>query len=138
MDEAKANKLRTAGLGTMIAGGVISLAGFAATLAFTVRGNRLENKDLLAVDEDYQREDCGRMDSSKCDSILQERTDIRNGIIFSNYYSQLAGAGLAAGLLITMIGGVIYRRGVKGLTNAQTARVRVNPTFGGLSISGRF
>lgn len=136
VDPVKANKLRVAGIGTMIAGGVLSLAGFAMIIGFSVRGNKFEEK-LVTVEDKYSEEGCSGKGGKECDAILVERTDIRNGILFSDYYTKLAGAGLAAGLLVTAIGGIVYRRGMKGLSN-NVARVRVSPSFGGLSISGRF
>lgn len=136
VDPVKANKLRVAGMGTMIAGGVLSLAGFAMILGFSIRGNKFE-EDLVTIEDKYSSEGCSGKGGKECNAIQAERTDIRNGILFSDYYTKLAGAGLAAGLLVTAIGGIIYRRGMKGLSN-NVARVRVSPSWGGLSISGRF
>ena len=136
VDPVKANKLRVAGMGTMIAGGVLSLAGFAMILGFSIRGNKFEEK-LVTIEDKFSTEGCSGKGGKECNAIQAERTEIRNGILFSDYYTKLAGAGLAAGLLVTAIGGIIYRRGMKGLSN-NVARVRVSPSWGGLSVSGRF
>ncbi|MDC0669581.1 hypothetical protein [Nannocystis radixulma] len=136
-DTAQAKKMRAAGVGTMIAGGVASLAGFAVTLAFTVRGNKLE-RDLVGAEDDYQLADCSRVDSNECKGLTANRDEIRDGILSADRMTAVGGGILVGGILATAIGGIIYRVGVRRLTNADVARVRVNPTFGGLSISGRF
>lgn len=137
VDAAGAQRLRTSGVGTMIAGGVISLVGFGMTLGLTVRGNKLE-RDLVGAEEAYQIDDCSRVASAECDRLTRERDDIRDGILKADRLTAISGGILAGGLLVTAIGGIIYRVGVRRLTDAHVARVRVSPSFGGLSISGSF
>lgn len=136
-DTAQAQKMRNAGAGTMIAGGIVTLAGFAVTLGFTLRGNKLE-KDLVGAEDAYQLGDCSRVTSGDCPSLTANRDEIRQGILDADRMTAVGGGILAGGILVTAIGGIIYRVGVRRLTNADVARVRVSPTFGGLSISGRF
>lgn len=141
VDTAKAKQMRAGGVGTMIAGGAISLVGFAMTLAYTVRGNRFE-KDLVGAEDAYQIADCSRVESSECDGLTANRDEIRDGILNSDRMTAVSGGILAGGILVTAIGGIVYRVGVKRLTNADVARVRVTPTVGflsgGISLSGRF
>lgn len=138
VDLDKAKGLRRAGLGTMITGGVIALGSFATTLAFTIRGTRLE-QDLISAEDNYQLGNCSSTDSSKCDGLKADRDQIRDGIISADRTARITGGILAGGLLITAIGGIVYRVGMKRLSNADNlSRVRVSPTFGGLMLSGRF
>ncbi|PCC71772.1 hypothetical protein [Nannocystis exedens] len=129
--------MRNAGVGTMIAGGVVTLAGFAVTLGFTLRGNKLE-KDLVGAEDAYQLGDCSRVDSGECDTLTADRDEIRQGILAADRMTAVGGGILAGGILVTAVGGIIYRVGVRRLTNTNVSRLRVSPTFGGLSISGRF
>ena len=138
VDLDKAKGLRRAGLGTMITGGVIALGSFATTLAFTIRGTRLE-QDLISAEDNYQLGNCSSTDSSKCDGLKADRDQIRDGILAADRTARITGGILAGGLLITAIGGIVYRVGMKRLSNADNlSRVRVSPSFGGLTISGRF
>jgi hypothetical protein len=137
VDTVKANKLRRAGSGVMITGGAIALAGFAMTLAFTLRGNKFE-KDLITVEGNYSSEDCSRGGGSQCDALTAQRQETRDGIANSDRYTKISGGILAAGILVAAIGGIVYRRGMKQLGTANISRLRVSPTFGGLSLSGRF
>lgn len=138
VDVDKAKGLRKAGVGTMAAGGVLALGGFVATLAFTLRGNKLE-QDLITAEGNYQIDNCSSTDSSKCDGLKADRDQIRDGILGADRNARITGGVLAGGLLITAIGGIIYRVGMKRLSNADNvSRVRVSPSFGGLTISGRF
>lgn len=137
IDTVKANKLRRAGAGVMITGGAIAFAGFALTLVFTLRGNKFE-KDLIGIEGQYQQENCSRDGGSQCDALTAQRQDTRDGILNSDHYTKISGGILGAGILVTAIGGIVYRRGMKQLGTANTARIRVSPTFGGLTLSGRF
>lgn len=136
-DTRKAKELRNAGIGTMIAGGVVSLVGFGMTIGYTVKGTGYE-KELITAEDNYQKDDCSRKPSSKCDDLEAKRDDIRNGIEKTNDMTRISGGLLAGGLLVIAVGGILYRIGVKRMTNADIARVRISPTIGGLSISGRF
>lgn len=138
VDLGKANKMRKSGSATMIAGGAIAVVGFGLTLGFTLRGNKAEN-DLVDAEDRYQKEDCSRMDSGQCDQLTAERDAIRDKITGSDNLTKIAGGVLAAGLIIAAAGGIVFRLGMKRINTAnETARLRVSPTFGGLSLSGRF
>lgn len=137
VDTVKANKLRRAGSAVMITGGAVALAGFAMTLAFTLRGNKFE-KDLITIEGNYATENCSRGGGKGCDALTAQRQETRDGILDSDRYAKISGGILAAGILVAAIGGIVYRRGMKQLGTAQTARLRLSPTLGGLSLSGRF
>lgn len=138
IDIAKATSMRKAGTATMIAGGVVALGGFAVTLAFTLKGTKAEN-DLVAAEGNYQIDNCSSTKSSKCDGLKAERDQIRDQIDSADNTARIGGGILLGGLLVTAIGGIIYRVGMKRLSAGDNlSRVRVSPTLGGLSLSGRF
>lgn len=138
VDIAAAKSMRKAGAGTMIAGGVAALGGFVVTLAFTLKGTKLEN-ELITAESNYQLDNCSSTSSSKCDGLKADRNAIRDGILSADNTARIGGGIILGGLLVTAIGGIIYRVGMKRLSNADNlSRVRVSPTLGGLSLSGRF
>ena len=105
---------RSAGIGVMATGGAMALAGIALTLAFTVSGDKEQNKD-------------------EPDDTLIEQAD-KN--------ARIGGVLVASGIAVIAIGGIVFANAAKKQRMGTTARVRVTPavgpTVGGLVLSGRF
>ena len=144
-DEAQAKDLRRRGAAIMITGGVVTLAGVASSIAFTIRGTQFENL-LVGTQEEYNRADCSSKVNvkmgSKCDQLSNRQSSQRDSIEFSDRATRAAGAAIAAGVIVTVVGGIVYRLGVKKLRATDMARVRMTPAvgrnFGGLFLTGRF
>ncbi len=144
-DEAQANDLRRKGIGLMVAGGVVTLAGAITSIAFTVRGTQYEGL-LLETAEEYNRTNCSSKisikEGSKCDLLGKQVAKNTEGIEFDDRATRAAGAAIAAGVVITVVGGIVYRLGIKKLRSGDVARVRMQPAFGrnfnGLVLTGRF
>ena len=81
-------------------------------------------------------------EGSKCEKLGQQRARNREGIEFGDRATRAAGAAIAAGVVVTVIGGIIYRLGINKLRSGDIARMRVQPAFGrnfnGLVLTGRF
>lgn len=144
-DAEQANELRRKGIGIMITGGVITLAGTITSIAFTVRGTEYE-KLLLTTSEQYNVADCSSKvtikPNSKCDQLGKEIARDNAAIDFDDRATRVAGAAIASGVIVTVIGGIIYRLGIKKLRSGEIARVRMQPMlsrgFSGLALTGRF
>ncbi|WP_293275824.1 hypothetical protein [Nannocystis sp.] len=144
-DEEQANELRRKGIGVMIVGSVITLAGAATSIGFTIRGTQYENL-LLDATENYNRSNCsGKLmiaEGSKCDQINGQISKNTDKIEFSDRATRVAGAAIASGVVITVVGGIIYRLGINKLRSGNIARVKMQPTlgrgFGGLVLTGHF
>ncbi|MCA9690071.1 MAG: hypothetical protein KC636_10715 [Myxococcales bacterium] len=108
-DRVKAEKLRRAGVGVMIAGGVLAAAGLGVTLGFTIRANQLESREAATEDIDQ-----------------------------ANMITQIGGGVLAGGIAMIAVGGVLLVTGKRRLHPPETARVSVSPTLGGVLLRGRF
>lgn len=144
-DQRQAQDLRRKGIGVMVAGGVVTLAGVATSIAFTVRGTQYENL-LVQTDEEYNRTDCSSKpainEGSKCDKLTKQRDHNRESIEFNDRATRAGGAAIAAGVVITVVGGIIYRLGINKLRSGDVARMKLQPAFGrgfnGLVLTGRF
>lgn len=144
-DEEQANELRRKGIGVMITGGIITLAGAATSIGFTIRGTQYENL-LVDSTENYNRSNCSAKvmiaEGSKCDQINDQIAKNTEGVDFSDRATRVAGAAIASGVVITVVGGIIYRLGIKKLRSGDVARVKMQPALGrgfaGLALTGRF
>ncbi len=144
-DEEQANELRRKGIGIMIVGGVITLAGAATSIGFTIRGTQYE-KLLVESTENYNRSNCSAKvmitEGSKCDQLNNQISKNSDSIDFADRATRVAGAAIASGVVITVIGGIIYRLGIKKLRSGNVARVKMQPALGrgfaGLALTGRF
>jgi predicted HicB family RNase H-like nuclease len=129
----------------MITGGVVTLAGLATTIAFTIRGQQFERL-LTAAQEDYYDENCSYKlmpsKESKCGQLAARIDGHRQTVDFDDRATRAAGAAMAAGVIVLVAGGIIYRLGIKKLKSGEIARVQVSPnvnrSFAGLSLIGRF
>jgi len=144
-DQKQAEDLRRKGLGIMITGGVITLVGAATSIAFTIRGTQYERL-LVDTEEEYNRSNCSGKamigEDSKCDLLGKQRARNLEGIEFGDRATRAAGAAIAAGVVVTVVGGIIYRIGVNKLRSGNVARVQMQPAFGrnfnGVVLTGRF
>ena len=144
-DQRQAQDLRRKGIGVMVAGGVVTLAGVVTSIAFTVRGTQYENL-LVQTDEEYNRTDCSSKpainEGSKCDKLTKQRDHNRESIEFNDRATRAGGAAIAAGVVVTVVGGIIYRLGINKLRSGDVARMKLQPAFGrgfnGLVLTGRF
>lgn len=144
-DQQQAQDLRRKGLGVMITGGVITLVGAATSIAFTIRGTQYERL-LVDTQEEYNRSNCsGRVEiavDSKCDLLSKQRARNTEGVEFGDRATRAAGAAIAAGVVVTVVGGIIYRLGVNRLRSGNVSRVQMQPAFGrnfnGVVLTGRF
>jgi len=144
-DQKQAEDLRRKGLGIMITGGVITLVGAATSIAFTIRGTQYERL-LVDTEEEYNRSNCSGKavigEDSKCDLLGKQRARNLEGIEFGDRATRAAGAAIAAGVVVTVVGGIIYRVGVNKLRSGNVARVQMQPAFGrnfnGVVLTGRF
>ncbi|MCX4241618.1 hypothetical protein [Paraliomyxa miuraensis] len=136
-DPAKARRLRRAGAGVMIAGGTLALSGLALSIAFTAIGTQKE-EDARGIEEALALEDCAMSTSSTCETIRADLTATEDGIDSANRNGQIGGALLLTGAIAVVVGGVIFRKGVKMQERLNQAHIRVAPSLGGAVISGRF
>ena len=109
---AKIQKQRKAGIGVMAAGGVIALAGFGVTLAFTVLGDKEQRAEI----PDYD---------------VVDKHDAN---------AKIGGVLLATGLGIIGIGGIVFvnAKKKKARYDERMETVRLAPTPQGVVLSGRF
>jgi len=144
-DEAQANQLRKKGIAVLVTGGIITIAGLATSIAFTIRGTQYEGL-LKTAQEDYNVRNCAYKvdvkEGSPCDQLSGRINGHSDKIDFADRATKAAGAAIAAGVLVTVAGGIIYRLGIKKLKSGDIARMRVSPNFsptgGGFVLQGRF
>ena len=138
-DPVRGQKLRRAGIGTMIAGGVVAAVGFGVTLAFTIQG-RKRHDELAGVQDDNQRMDCSRMPkpNAACSAIATRITDLEDQISGANRTAQISGALMVTGFAVLAIGGIVYRVGMRKLQPPSLGNLRLSPSLGGVVLSGRF
>lgn len=145
-DEAQANSLRKKGIAVMVAGGVITIAGLATSVAFTIRGRQYESL-LLTAEEDYNVRNCAYKnvkEGDPCDQLAGRVNGHNERIDFADRATRAAGAAMAAGVLVTVAGGIIYRLGIKKLKSGDIASRRfqmqpaISRSFGGIILQGRF
>ena len=146
-DEAQANSLRKKGLAVMIGGGVITLAGLATQIAFTIRGTQYEGL-LKTAQEDYNVRNCAYKvdvkEGSPCDQLSGRINGHGEKIDFADRATKAAGAAIASGVLVMVAGGIIYRLGIKKLKSGDIAsrRFQMQPTmsrsYGGFVLQARF
>ncbi len=146
-DEAQANQLRKKGIAVLVTGGIITIAGLATSIAFTIRGTQFEGL-LQTAQEDYNVRNCAYKvdvkEGSPCDQLSTRINGHQDKIDFSDRATKAAGAAIAAGVLVTVAGGIIYRLGIKKLKSGELAsrRFQMQPAigrnFGGLVLQGRF
>ncbi|MBA3548450.1 MAG: hypothetical protein H0T76_18360 [Nannocystis sp.] len=136
-DTTRGNQLRVAGIGTMAGGGVVSLLGFALTLAGTIQGRR-RHDELAGAEDERQRQDCSRMTSTPCARLATQIDDLNDKLISSNRLTQVGGATMLTGFLVIAAGGIVYRLGIRKLQPPAMSRLKLSPSIGGLVLSGRF
>jgi hypothetical protein len=136
-DPVGGEKLRKAGVGTMIGGGVLAALGFGLTLAFTIQGHK-RHDELASAEDDRQRMDCSRMGSKTCTQLATQIDDLGKQIDSANTNGQIGGATMLTGFLVMAVGGLVYRMGIRKLQPPALGRVKLSPSLGGVVISGRF
>lgn len=145
-DEAAANDLRKKGIAVMVAGGIVTIAGLATSIAFTVRGTQFEGL-LQTAQEDFNTRNCAYKSydaDDPCGQLNQRVINHNEKIDFADRATKAAGAAIAAGVIVTVAGGIIYRLGIKKLKSGELARGRIQMqpaigrNYGGLMLQGRF
>ena len=145
-DEAQANQLRKKGIAVLVTGGIITVAGLATSLAFTFRGTQYEGL-LKTAQEDYNVRNCAYKnvkEGDPCDQLAGRVNGHNERIDFADRATRAAGAAMAAGVLVTVAGGIIYRLGIKKLKSGDIASRRfqmqpaISRSFGGIILQGRF
>lgn len=146
-DEKQANELRKKGIAVLVTGGIITVAGLATSIAFTIRGTQFEGL-LQTAQEDFNVRNCAYKvdvkEGSPCDQLSGRINGHSEKIDFADRATKAAGAAMAAGVLVMVAGGIIYRLGIKKLKSGELAsrRLQMQPAigrnFGGLVLQGRF
>jgi hypothetical protein len=138
-DAARGNRLRTTGVGFMAAGGVFAATGFVLTLAFTLK-SKSALRDQYASEEELQHLDCSRMSdpSQACDALAADLQGGKDKVRRFDRGATIGGALLIGGIGVVALGGILYRLGIKKLRPITTARLRLNPAYGGMVLSGQF
>jgi hypothetical protein len=133
----KARRLRLGGAYTMIAGGAIAATGLGLTIGFTIKGNKAES-DRLSIEDARANRDCATSTSSECTALRADLDANSEDIKGANQLARVGGILLVAGAATAIVGGVVYRRGVRLDDNPQQARIRISPALAGAVVSGRF
>lgn len=136
-DTTRGNQLRVAGIGTMAGGGVVSLLGFALTLAGTIQG-RKRHDELAGAEDERQRQDCSRTTSKSCTQLATQIDDLNDKLTSSNKLTQIGGFTMLTGFVVIAAGGLVYRIGIRKLQPPAMSRIKLTPSIGGLVLSGRF
>jgi len=130
---------KIAGAVLLGAGGALLISGAAVGIAFGVKGRGLSD-DIKSLRTDFNTAMCEGMTTALCEGIENdidatlkegERTNLLTGV----------GWGLAGvGAILAISGGVVFSKGKRktAVWRAEHAHIQVVPTFGGLTISGRF
>ncbi|KIG16173.1 hypothetical protein DB30_04891 [Enhygromyxa salina] len=98
-------------MGLLITGGVVATTGMGMTIAFTILGDQLQEREDPAIADIEQRDDMAR----------------------------IGGVLLVSGLAFVAAGGIVFASAArrKGLTRTE-ARIRIAPAVGGVLVSGQF
>ncbi|MCA9718996.1 MAG: hypothetical protein H6713_20255 [Myxococcales bacterium] len=125
----KATTLRNAGIGTMAAGGVLIVGGIILGSVFAAKGTALTQdlNTLYEMDAPDAQLETVRADGKTANTISGVGFGL--GIV-------LGGAAIAAGAALFAKSKKL--RAEQGDGGDEEARVRVQPTLGGLVLSGRF
>ncbi len=145
--EDPGKKLRLAGVGMMGGGGALLVVGGILGGVFAAKGGRLST-ELNGAGGLYQQQmamNCAETpqdnEAGGCAALRADISSTRSAGERSNLASGLS-FGLVGGVgALLLIGGAIsYSLGRKRSADwqAETARVRVLPSFGGLTLQGRF
>lgn len=145
--EDPGKKLRLAGIGMMGGGGALLVIGGILGGVFAAKGGRL-SAELNGEGGLYQQQrnmNCAETmqvgEAGGCETLRSDIDSTRSAGERSNLASGLS-FGLVGGVgALLLIGGAIsYSLGRKRSSDwqSETARVRVLPGFGGLTLSGRF
>jgi len=138
-------KLRLAGIGLMGGGGAVLVVGGILGGVFAAKGARLsENLDGLYVQQTQMN--CPALQADETPACATLRGDVAStradGVKSNNL--AVVSFGVVGGLgALLLIGGIVSyslgkKRSAEWKSEAESARLRVSPTFGGLMISGRF
>ncbi len=138
-DAARGTRMRTTGVGFMAAGGVLAAAGFVLTLAFTLK-SKSALRDQYALEEELQHRDCSRMidPSQQCEALAADLQGGKDRVHRFDRGATVGGAVLIGGIGVIAVGGILYRLGIKKLRPITTARLRLQPAYGGMVLSGQF
>lgn len=134
-------KLRLAGMGTMIGGGALALAGVISGAVLAIKGQELSSRlgNELA---DRDREGCDGGETTGTCGDINARVDFyRDDGIRANNLAVGLGVGLGgAGVVALVAGGLVFNEGNKRTKQWERglANVRVVPTRRGFVLSGRF
>lgn len=145
--EDPGKKLRLAGIGMMGGGGALLVVGGILGGVFAAKGGRL-SAELNGDGGLYQQQmtmNCAEQmqvgEAGGCEALRADITSTRDAGERSNLASGLS-FGLVGGVgALLLIGGAVsYSLGRKRSADwqSETARVRVLPGFGGLTLQGRF
>ena len=137
-------RARLAGVGLMGSGGAVLVIGGILGGVFAAKGSRL-SEQLTGIYAQQTDKNCPAMlQTGEPDGCQQLRDDVdstRSDGKKANTASVVS-FGLVGGLgALLLIGGIVsYSLGKKRTAEwkAETARVRVSPSFGGLVVEGRF
>ncbi len=146
--EDPGKKLRLGGIGMMAGGGAMVVIGSIVGGVFAAKGGRLSkelNGDGGLYDQQEAMTGCGAMamvgENNDCTVLRNQIDSTRQAGEKSNVASAVS-FGVVGGLgaLLLIGGAVAFSLGRKRSADwqAETARVRVAPTFGGLVLQGRF
>ncbi len=134
--------LRRAGIGLIATGGVLTVTGVALGAVFGTRGkSERENLNTLYTME----EELGCLDGTAmgddCFFVEQDiETARENGKRANLYMGVSLGVLGAVGIASLVTGVVLFKKGKRAAAESEEtfARVRVVPSLGGLSLTGRF
>ena len=138
-------KMRLAGLGLMGGGGAVLVVGGILGGVFAAKGGRLSaDLDDLYGEQTMMNCPASQADESpSCAALRNEVAATRDDGVKANKLAVVS-FGVVGGLgALLLIGGIVSyslgkKRSAEWKSEAETARLRVSPTFGGLLITGRF
>ena len=138
-------KMRLAGLGLMGGGGAVLVVGGILGGVFAAKGGRLSaDLDDLYGQQTMMNCPASQADESpSCAALRNEVAATRDDGVKANKLAVVS-FGVVGGLgALLLIGGIVSyslgkKRSAAWKSEAETARLRVSPTFGGLLITGRF
>lgn len=133
---------RVGGIATMGVGAFSFVAGIAKGAWFVVRGRGF-SEDLRGALNEQDALGCDGSDGSgQCAQVQSEVDSFRSNGETANRFAVVSfavGGGLGVALLVT--GGLVFREGnirTRQWKSGRVSDVRVLPSLGGISVSGRF
>ncbi len=134
-------KLRLAGMGTMVGGGAIALAGVAMAAFYGIKGREFSSKLQNSLNESG-RNNCGESSATaQCPRIEGEIATWRKNGNQANNLAVALGVSLGgAGAVALVAGGLVFNEGNKRTKQWERglANLRILPSLRGVVLSGRF